>query len=80
MAALQRQVDDTERKLREERSSHESTKEELEMITQELENVREEKRNLEDEIDGKVTAATDALEAEMKLKDQVRIRTPQKYA
>ena len=50
------------------------------MITQELENVREEKRNLEDEIDGKVTAATDALEAEMKLKDQVRIRTPQKYA
>ncbi|XP_071794114.1 uncharacterized protein [Asterias amurensis] len=78
LAALQRQVDDTERKLREERSSHESTKEELEMITQELENVREEKRNLEDEIDGKVTAATDALEAEMKLKDQSLTETKQR--
>ena len=68
---MQHQVDDAERKLRDEKSSHETTKEELEMIQQELENVREEKRSLEEEVDGKVASATVALAAEMKLKDKV---------
>ncbi|XP_022099013.1 myosin-9-like [Acanthaster planci] len=78
LAALQGQVDSMERKIRDERSAHDDTKEELEMMKVELENVKAEKRSLVEELDGKITSATAALAAEMKLKEKSLEETKQR--
>ncbi|XP_038044756.1 myosin-10-like [Patiria miniata] len=78
LAALQKQVDSVERKLQDEKSAHDDTKEELEMIKVECESLRGEKRSLEEEMDGKITTATVAIAAEMKLKEKSLEETKQR--
>ena len=67
-------MDGAERKLRQEEAAHEATREELEAARAELDSLLQEKRILEQEVEGKISAATVAIAAEMKLKEKVRWR------
>ncbi|XP_071964662.1 uncharacterized protein [Antedon mediterranea] len=67
---LQKQVDNANDELRQEKSEHEKTRDELEDLKSELEKLKQEQTDLEVEYDGKIKASTVALVAELEIKNK----------